>query len=178
MHINIQATKGPFTMRSFTIPSSAAAFLIFVLAIPLHDAAAVTASPFAPLLGRWTGTGMIGYKASPPEKIKCRATYLLTDAQDELKQTIRCATAGGAVEIVSNVKEAAGKLSGHWKETIHNFEGDLTGDVTPKGFHVVVQGTDVSANMDIDVHGDKQAVEIQFANSSSLVGLTLVMSKG
>ena len=36
---------------------------------------------------------------------------------DELKQTIRCATSGGDVEIVSNVKETAGKLSGHWKET-------------------------------------------------------------
>ena len=169
---NIEATKGPFTMRSLTIASSVAALLFFAAAIPLRDAEAVTASPFAPLLGRWTGI------ASPPEKIKCRATYLLSDAQDELKQTIRCATAGGSVEIISNVKEAAGKLSGHWKETIHNFEGDLTGDVTPKGFHVVVQGTDVSANMDIDVHGDKQAVEIQFVNSSSLLGMTLVMSKG
>jgi hypothetical protein len=175
---NIEATKGPFTMRSLTIASSVAALLFFAAAIPLRDAEAVTASPFAPLLGRWTGIGVIGYKASPPEKIKCRATYLLSDAQDELKQTIRCATAGGSVEIISNVKEAAGKLSGHWKETIHNFEGDLTGDVTPKGFHVVVQGTDVSANMDIDVHGDKQAVEIQFVNSSSLLGMTLVMSKG
>ena len=121
---------------------------------------------------------MIGYKASPPEKIKCRATYLLTDGQDEMKQTIRCATAGGNVEIISNVKESAGKLSGHWKETIHNFEGDLTGDVTPKGFHVLVKGEDVSANMDIDVRGDRQAVEIQFVNSTSLLGMTLAMTKG
>lgn len=164
-------------MRSITIASSLAALLFLALAIPLQDAEAVTASPFAPLLGRWSGIGMIGYKASPPEKIKCRATYLLTDTEDELKQTIRCATAGGSVEIISSVKESAGKLSGHWKETIHNFEGDLIGDVTPKGFHVVIQGSDVSANMDIDVRDDKQAVEIQFTNSS-LLGMTLVMTKG
>jgi hypothetical protein len=170
--IDIETMKGQFTMRSITIASSLAA-LLFVA----HEARAVTASPFAPLLGRWSGIGMIGYKASPAEKIKCRATYLLTDTEDELKQTIRCATAGGAVEIVSNVKETAGKLSGHWKETIHNFEGDLIGDVTPKGFHVVIQGTDVTANMDIDVRNDKQAVEIQFTNSS-LIGMTLVMTKG
>jgi hypothetical protein len=175
--IDIKAMKGQFTMRSITIASSLAALLFVGLAIPLQDAAAVTASPFAPLLGRWSGIGMIGYKASPAEKIKCRATYLLTDTEDELKQTIRCATAGGAVEIVSNVKESAGKLSGHWKETIHNFEGDLIGDVTPKGFHVVIQGTDVTANMDLVVNNDKQAVEIQFTNSS-LIGMTLVMTKG
>lgn len=164
------------TMRSAIIAIAAAAAVGFAGA--MHPAAAVTASPFEPLLGRWTGVGMIGYKASPPERIKCRATYLLTDSQDEMKQTIRCATAGGNVEIVSNVKEAGGKLSGHWKETIHNFEGDLTGDVTPKGFHVLVKGQDVSANMDIDVHGDRQAVEIQFVNSSSLLGMTLAMTKG
>ena len=174
---DIKTMKGQFTMRSITIASSLAALLFVALAIPSRNAEAVTASPFAPLLGRWSGIGMIGYKASPAEKIKCRATYLLTDTEDELKQTIRCATAGGAVEIVSNVKESGGKLTGHWKETIHNFEGDLIGDVTPKGFHVVIQGTDVAANMDLVVNNDKQAVEIQFTNSS-LIGMTLVMTKG
>jgi hypothetical protein len=165
-------------MRSLAVANSLALALLVAATLPAEDALAVTASPFAPLIGRWSGMGMLGYKASPPEKIKCRATYILTDAQDELKQSIRCATAGGNVEIISNVKESGGKLTGHWKETIHNFEGDLTGDVTPQGFRVVVHGTDVSANMDIDVRGDKQAVEIQFVNSNSLLGMTLIMAKG
>jgi hypothetical protein len=165
-------------MKSFSIAMAAGVAFCFAAALPIAEANAVTASPFAPLIGRWSGAGMIGYKASPPEKIKCRATYIMSDAQDELKQTIRCATSGGNVEIVSNVKEAAGKLSGHWKETIHNFEGDLTGDVTPKGFRVVVRSADVTANMDIIVDNAKQAVEIQFVDSSSLRGVTLVMSKG
>ena len=170
-------------MKSFSHRSSAlGTALSFTLALvaaaaSLGKAEAVTASPFAALVGRWIGEGMLGYKASPPEKVKCRATYFLSDTQDELKQTIRCATAGGSIEVMSNVKEAAGKLSGHWKETMHNFEGDLTGEVTPKGFHVVVQGADISANMDIVVRGDKQAIEIQFANSS-LIGLSLIMTKG
>ncbi len=160
------------------IAIAAIAVVFFTTAITIDTGNAVTASPFAALIGRWTGVGMIGYKASPPERIKCRATYLLTDTQDEMKQTIRCATAGGNVEIISNVKESGGKLSGHWKETIHNFEGDLTGNVTPKGFHVLVQGAGVSANMDIDVRGERQAVEIQFVNSQSLLGMTLAMTRG
>jgi hypothetical protein len=154
-----------------------AAVSSLISAIPLREAHAVTTSPFASLAGRWAGEGMLGYKASPPEKVKCRATYFVSDAQDELKQTIRCATSGGSIEVLSDVKESAGKLSGHWKETMHNFEGDLTGDVTPKGFRVVIQSSDIAANMDIVVRGDKQVVEIQFTNSS-LLGLTLVMSKG
>ncbi len=165
-------------MRSFTIATTAFVAFMVAASMPVHDAHAVTASPFAPLIGYWSGVGMIGYKASPPEKIKCRATYVMTDAENEVKQSIRCATAGGNVEIISNVKEAAGKLSGHWKETIHNFEGDLEGDVTPKGFRVVVKSADVTANMDIILDGGKQAIEIQFVDSSSLRGVTLIMSKG
>lgn len=165
-------------MKSVLIAGVAAAAFSFAAAVPIGGADAVTAAPFASLLGRWSGAGLLGYKSSPPEKIKCRATYLTAGSDNEIKQTIRCATAGGNVEIISNVKEDGGKLSGHWKETIHNFEGDLTGDVTPRGFRVVVKSADVTANMDIMVMGDRQAVEIQFVNSQSLLGLTLVMTKG
>jgi hypothetical protein len=142
-----------------------------------RSADAIAASPFDALIGRWTGDGMLGFKESKPERVKCRATYILTpDSSNELKQTIRCATSSGAIEVISNLKEAAGKLTGHWKETIHNFEGDLTGEVTPKGFRIVVQGADITANMDIVVRGNLQAVEIQFVNSS-LVGLSMAMKK-
>ena len=143
-----------------------------------RSADAIATSPFDALVGRWTGDGILGFKESKPERVKCRATYLLDPASpNELKQTIRCATSSGAIEVISNLKEAAGKLSGHWKETIHNFEGDLTGDVTPKGFRIVVKGADITANMDIIVRGTLQAVEIQFVNSS-LVGLSMAMKKG
>jgi hypothetical protein len=157
---------------------SLAALCMCAAVVPMQDADALTTSPFAALVGRWTGNGMLGFKASKPERVKCRATYLLApDSSNELKQTIRCATSGGAIEVVSNVKESGGKLTGHWKETIHNFEGDLTGDITPNGFRIKVQGADVTANMDIVVRGNMQAVEIQFINSS-LIGLSMAMTKG
>jgi hypothetical protein len=158
-------------------PRLAFAAFCIVAATPTTDAKAVAASPFAALVGWWNGQGVLGFKASKPERVKCRATYFADDAQAELKQTIRCATAAGAVEVVSNVKESGGKLTGHWKETIHNFEGDLTGEVTPKGFRVLIQGGDISANMDIAINGNKQVVEIQFVNSS-LIGLSLILTKG
>jgi hypothetical protein len=148
-----------------------------LLALMPAPASADAQSQFAALAGRWTGEGRLGFKASPPENVKCRATYFLNDAKDELKQTIRCATEGGSVEILSNIKNAADKLTGHWKETTRNLEGDLTGEITPKGFRITVQGSDLTANMDIIVRDDKQVVEIQFINTS-LIGLTLLMKKG
>lgn len=135
------------------------------------------ASPFAPLAGRWTGEGRLGLKDSPPETVKCRATYFISDSQNELKQTIRCATAGGSIEVLSEIQNAAGELTGSWKETTRNLEGQLTGSVKPSGFRIVVKGGDITANMDILVKANKQIIEIQFFNSA-LVGLSLLMTKG
>lgn len=119
-----------------------AALCVCAVGFTSRSADAITTSPFDALVGRWTGDGVLGFKESKPERVKCRATYLLDPASpNELKQTIRCATSSGAIEIISNVNEAAGKLTGHWKETIHNFEGDLTGEVTPNGFRIVVKGS-------------------------------------
>lgn len=140
-------------------------------------AAADEASPFANLAGRWTGEGRLGLKDSPPETVKCRATYFISAGKDELKQNIRCATAGGNIEVQSAIQHAAGALTGTWKETTHNIEGDLTGQVTANGFRITVKGADLAANMDIIVRSDKQIVEIQFFNSA-LLGLTMIMVKG
>jgi hypothetical protein len=57
--------------------------------------------------------------------------------------------------------------------------GELTGKVTKAGFLVAVKGTgesDLNATMDILVKDTRQIVEIHF-NSSTLLGLTLVLAK-
>ena len=141
-------------------------------------ARAEPSSPFAALLGRWTGEGKLGVKDNAPEIVKCRVTYIAGDDADHLKQTIRCATAGGSIEVQSAVAHAAGVLSGTWSETTHNINGELTGQVTPRGFRVVVKGGELAANMDIIMmRNSQQIVEIQFFHSS-LIGLSMVLTKG
>ena len=132
---------------------------------------------FRALAGRWTGEGRLGIKDNAPESVKCRATYIAGASADELKQTIRCATAGGSIEVISNLVNAAGKLSGKWQETMHNISGELEGQFTERGLRIVVKGSDLAANMDVIVKDNKQIVEIQFFNST-LIGLTMLMIKG
>ena len=150
---------------------------ILAAAVPLAPVHAADASPFAKLTGRWVGEGRLGIKDNKPENVKCRATYILGVSPDELKQTIRCATSGGSIEVISNLEHASGKLTGKWQETVHNIAGDLEGQITDKGLRVVVKGSDLAANMDVIVKDDRQVVEIQFFNSS-LLGLTMLMKKG
>jgi hypothetical protein len=152
--------------------------LVAALAIAfLTPASAQQSAPFKPLEGRWVGEGRLGLKDSPPETVKCRATYILEGDSNTLRQTIRCATASGSIEVKGNVKHANGTLSGFWQETMRNLSGRLEGAITQRGFRISVKGNDISANMDIVVAGDRQIVEIQFFNSS-LIGLTLLLTKG
>jgi hypothetical protein len=154
---------------------AAAIFLFFETAA--SAIVAQTKSPLTPLAGRWTGEGRLGLKDSPPETVKCRATYIAVENQDAMKQTIRCATAGGSIEVISTLANAAGQLTGEWKETTRNLSGTLTGTADDKGLQIAVRGDGLSANMGVLVKGDRQIVEIQFIDSA-LIGLTLMMVKG
>jgi hypothetical protein len=140
-------------------------------------AAAVDVSPLESITGRWVGEGRLGVRGNATEQVKCRVTYVYEKAGDLLRQTIRCASAGGTVEVQSVVSHLAGKLSGSWKELVRNMSGGLSGTVTPRGFKVSVQGESLTANMDIILINSKQVIEIQFINSS-LIGLTLVLERG
>jgi hypothetical protein len=143
----------------------------------LRAAPVEPASPFDKLVGRWIGEGFLGIKDGASESVKCRVTYIPFESSHQLKQTVRCASAGGSIEVQSHVIHSAGVVTGSWSELTRNMRGDLNGKVTPRGFQVMVTGTDLSANMDVVINGPKQIIEIQF-NNSSLIGLTLVLTKG
>jgi hypothetical protein len=111
------------------------------------------------------------------ENVKCRVTYVVAEHARQVRQTIRCASESGSVEVQSTVMYASGTLSGSWKELSRNMSGEVTGRITPTGFKVAIKGSELNANMDIIVKDAKQIIEIQFLNSS-LIGLTIVLSKG
>ncbi len=164
-----------FTRRSAALLVAAA--ILGLAAGHPTPASAVDVSPLESLVGRWVGEGRLGVKGNPTEQVKCRVTYVYVQAGDQLKQSIRCASAGGSVEVHSVVSHVAGKLTGTWQEVVRNMSGDLTGAVTPRGFKVNVRGEALNANMDIILVNAKQVIEIQFVNSS-LIGLTLVLERG
>lgn len=169
-------------LRRFAVGAAAAAVLLGAAlgSAPAVDAAPQSVGPFANLDGWWGGVGRLRFKDGKTEDVKCRATYFIEGEGDELKQTIRCASGSGKIEVKSVVRHADGKLNGEWTEEMYNVTGVLEGDVTPRGYRVTVKGTEgttLSANMDIIVKDKRQMVEIQFF-SETLIGLTLLLSKG
>ncbi|HYD16201.1 MAG TPA: hypothetical protein VEA77_07365 [Hyphomicrobium sp.] len=165
---------------SVRVLAGVVAATLAVTSAPAVDAAPQAVGPFASLDGWWGGEGRLRFKDGKTEQVKCRATYFIEGEGNALKQTIRCASGSGKIEVKGTVRHADGKLSGEWTETGYNINGVLDGAVTPRGFRVTVKGTEgstLSANMDIIVKDSKQMVEIQFF-SETLVGLTLMLNKG
>lgn len=154
-----------------------AGFLAIAAAMLAAPAGAAT-GPFDGLAGLWSGQGRLGFKDGKVEAVTCRTTYFVSPDAQELKQNIRCASGGAKIEVKSVVRNDGGKLAGTWEETVYNKSGEIGGEVTPKGFRVTVQGSEVNASMDIIIVKDaRQIIEIHF-NDSTLLGLTLVLTKG
>ena len=130
----------------------------------------------ASLPGLWTGEGRLGFKDGKAETVTCRATYFAAADAPGLKQTIRCASPSGKIELKSRLEDRDGVLTGEWSEEMYNLKGDLQGKITERGLAVSVKGDDLNANMDVIVKNDRQIVEIQFHNTS-LIGITLVLKR-
>ena len=170
-------------MRALMLPRAVwgLVFLLLMMAGQMPcgwlPALAEEPSPFSKVAGRWLGEGRLGIREGATEQVKCRVTYILQEQGAQVRQTIRCATDSGSVEVQSTVAHASGKLTGTWKELSRDWSGELTGNVTANGFKVAVKGTELNANMDIIVRDTRQIIEIQFIDST-LIGLTLILTKG
>ena len=169
-------------MRVWGLPRRARRLVFAMLvaagqALSGWPASAEEPSPFAKVMGRWLGEGRLGIRDGITEQVKCRATYVVSGQGEQVRQTIRCATDSSSVEVQSTVAHASGKLTGTWRELSRDWSGELTGTVTANGFKVAVKGSELNANMDIIVRDTRQIIEIQFIDSS-LIGLTLILTKG
>ncbi len=140
--------------------------------------APAAAWPPPAFLGRWTGEGRLGFREGKTESVKCRVTYFADgEPAATLKQNVRCATPGAAVEVKSEITESNGALRGVWTETVHNLSGEITGVRTAQGFRVRVKNAELDATMDLILMDATQVIEIQFHNSM-LLGLSIALTKG
>lgn len=93
----------------------------------------------------------------------------------ELKQSIRCAYAGGSVEVNVSARLDGMAISGDG-ETTRGWTGLLLVATTPVGLKVSFKGESITANMDVIIKDVRQIVEIQFIEGA-LLGLTLILTK-
>ena len=157
--------------------SSLTALILVMCLLAGGPVQADPSAPFKELPGRWVGQGRLGLQGGKVEAVKCRATYFTSDNGSKLKQNVRCASQSGKIEVKSIITHSEGELSGTWNEHVYNLGGELTGNVTKRGFRISVRGSGLAANMEVAVSKSRQIIENQFFDST-LIGLSLLLQKG
>lgn len=141
--------------RSGAQALSALSFVAITLAGP-----AAAANPVSDLPGRWTGWGSVVLSSGASEKLKCVATYFLKRDGSDIQQNLRCASASYKIDAVANLLLNSSKVSGEWKDRVHENAGSVSGRMTAKGFNLSIVGDGFSAAMAVSTSACKQSISI------------------
>ena len=147
------------------------------LAFVETKAANASTCSFQSYAGRWVGHGRITFTDGNQEKILCRVTYFSKNGGKNLAQNIRCASTSMKFEIKSKFECRTGKISGSWKETIHNLAGSLTGKASNAGFNLNIRAQSVAAKMSVKKNGSRQTVRVN-SNGQTVRQVLMSLKKG
>jgi len=170
----IQIAKPPVTVRRLI--AAAALFLAIVSgSASFTQSSYAQSGPFVGLAGVWAGAGTVTLDDGSTERIRCRATYAVSDSGAGLNQTLLCASDSYKFDLSSNVASDNGALSGTWSESSKNISGILRGRGSNGSFEVIASSPGFSANIALTTHGNKQSVVIKA--ESQFKGASIMLSR-
>lgn len=140
--------------------SGSRAILAAGLTILSIHAASAQSAPFADMAGVWSGSGTISLEGGATERIRCRATYAVSDSGSGLNQSLTCASDSYKFDLKSDVTARNGALSGQWSEASRGVGGTLEGRAGSGQFNVTVSAPSFAANLVLTTRGNTQNVVI------------------
>ena len=152
------------------------ALLLASLSLAGGAALAAPVSPFVAMAGTWAGGGVLSTTDGQQEQLRCRASYDVDGAGDQLRLNLRCASASYNFDLASEVEYRGGAIRGSWTEASHNASGTLSGRAT--GDHVVAaaRGDAFSANLSLTTHRGHQTVSIE-PQGTSIRSVSLALNR-
>jgi len=125
------------------------------------SAQAAMPSPFAAMAGSWSGGGVLSTTDGAQERLRCRATYDVTETGAELRLNLRCASESYNFDLASEVQYQGGAISGSWSEASRNASGTVSGRAAGDRIEVAARGDSFSANLSLTTRGGQQTVSIR-----------------
>jgi len=131
-------------------------------AVPARSA---VMSPFSVMAGNWSGGGTVSMANGEQERLRCRATYNVAGAGDELVLNLRCASDSYKFDLASNVQYRGGAISGEWTEANRNALGTISGRAEGDHVEAAARGQNFSADLSLTTRGNRQTVSIRPAGT-------------
>jgi hypothetical protein len=152
------------------------ALLLALLSLPFGAAVAAPVSPFVAMAGTWSGGGVLNTSDGQQERLRCRATYDVAGAGEQLRLNLTCASESYKFDLASEVEYRGGAISGAWTEASRNASGTLSGRAAGDHVEAAARGDSFSANLSLTTRGGRQTVSIQ-PQGTNITSVSLALSR-
>ena len=151
---------------------------LLIASLTLHGSAALAApvSPFTAMAGTWAGGGVLSTTDGQQEQLRCRASYDVAGAGDQLRLNLRCASASYNFDLASDVEYRGGAISGSWSESSRNASGTISGRASGDHVEAAARGDSFSAHLSMTTRGGRQTVSIQ-PQGGNITSVSLALSR-
>jgi hypothetical protein len=151
--------------------------MALAIAAPPAVAQYAMVTPFRAMAGSWSGGGTLSMANGESERIRCRANYNPGGGGDELRLSLRCASASYNFDLTSNVQDRGGAISGQWTEASRNASGVLSGRSAGDRIEATARGQNFSANISLTTRGNRQTVSIRPEGQSDVRAVSLALER-
>jgi hypothetical protein len=151
----------------------------FLLAATLSTAGGAAASaaaalnPFADVIGKWSGSGLMVLEGDVKERIACDAEHSGNALQ--LRLVIRCLSGERDIRMLAHLSSNAGRLTGYWEEKYFHALGAINGVATENRISFSVSGN-VMGEMVVAYSKTRQKITIT-AKDVPLRSITIDMKR-
>jgi hypothetical protein len=152
------------------------ALLLASLTLPGSAALAAPVSPFTAMAGTWAGGGVLSTTDGQQEQLRCRASYDVAGAGEQLRLNLRCASASYNFDLASDVEYRGGAISGSWSESSRNASGTISGRASGDHVEAAARGDSFSAHLSLTTRGGRQTVSIQ-PQGGNITSVSLALSR-
>ena len=152
------------------------ALLLASLTLPGSAALAAPVSPFTAMAGTWAGGGVLSTTDGQQEQLRCRASYDVAGAGDQLRLNLRCASASYNFDLASDVEYRGGAISGSWSESSRNASGTISGRASGDRVEAAARGDSFSAHLSLTTRGGRQTVSIQ-PQGGNITSVSLALNR-
>jgi hypothetical protein len=134
------------------------------------------AKPFDGLEGSWSGTGTVTLGSGDKERIRCRVTYAVNDAGNQVAQDLKCASDSYKFELAAEITYSNGAISGNWSERNMGTNGRISGRASAGQIDALAESNTFAATFSMTTRGDRHSVRID-SKSKEISNVTITLRR-
>jgi hypothetical protein len=118
--------------------------------------------PFGKFVGNWVGSGELQLANNTRESIRCRGDFVGTDmgTASNLRLELKCANAGYRFELMGDLNNSGGAVSGTWSEITRGLNGNVRGTMVGDRISAIAEGQTFTATLQLISSGGNQQIVI------------------